>query len=97
MTPGERARLAAVEEQLAAVSRELRATRAQLTFLRYLLAEECPEVARAERDAVEIMEAIRAPGALAGVRPVLRVLEGGQATGRRVREVDRDRHGLHAV
>ncbi|MFI5801056.1 hypothetical protein [Streptomyces sp. NPDC051677] len=91
MTRAESLRLAAVEEQLAAVSRELRATRAHLKFLRALLAEEAPEVARAERDAAEIFEAIQKRP-----RPALQVLEGGR-TGRHRDAHGDDRHGLHAV
>ncbi|MFI5793808.1 hypothetical protein [Streptomyces sp. NPDC051677] len=91
MTHAESQRLAAVEEQLAAVSRELRATRAHLEFLRAVLAEEAPEVARAEQEADEILAAIQKRP-----RPALRVLEGGR-TGRHRDAHSDDRHGLHAV
>lgn len=91
MTPSEARHLADIEQQLADVTRELRATKAQLKFLRGLLAEEAPELARAEQDAERIMDTIQERP-----RPQLRVLEGGRPD-RPGPAPEHDRHGLHAV
>lgn len=90
MTPAESERLAAVEEQLAALSRELRATRASVAFLRALLAEDDPEAARAEEDAERILKTISGPGKPAADRPALQVLEGAP-------DADADAAGVRAA
>ncbi|MBT2420587.1 hypothetical protein J7F01_40395 [Streptomyces sp. ISL-22] len=97
MSASDRERLAAVEQQLADVSRKLRATQAHVKFLRALLAEDVPELASAERDADRILDAISGPSKPTAAQPKLRLIEGGLSDQRAACEIDRDRHGLHAV
>ncbi|MFJ9752951.1 hypothetical protein [Streptomyces chartreusis] len=96
MTPDEHSRLADVEQQLAEVSRKLRASEARVKFLRGLLADADPEAASAEDDAHRILDTISGPSRPLAARPKLRLVEGDRS-GERGHVPGRDRHGLRTV
>ncbi|WP_406171196.1 hypothetical protein [Streptomyces sp. NBC_00996] len=64
MTAAEERRLEAAEEQLVNLTRELRATRAHLQFLRQLLAEDDMEAAgpQSSRPVLRVLEGGRSSG-----------------------------------
>ncbi|MFG2678306.1 hypothetical protein [Streptomyces sp. NPDC048392] len=96
MTPTEAERLAAVEEHLADVFRQLRATRAHLSVLRALLADNVAETEDdGENAAVVDVSSVRATAQADQVAPWGRHSQ--RAGGPARRGLARDRHGLHAL